>query len=59
MPLVLDEALAGMEPASARSILGRLERMATTVQVVILSEELATSSWAQSLGDERALVVQR
>jgi len=59
VPLVLDEALAGMEPASARSILGRLERMATTVQVVILSEELATSSWAQSLGDERALVVQR
>jgi hypothetical protein len=59
VPLVLDEALAGMELASARSILGRLERMATTVQVVILSEELATSSWAESLGVERALVVQR
>jgi hypothetical protein len=59
VPLVLDEALAGMEPASARSILGRLERMASTVQVVILSEELVTTSWAESLGDERALVVQR
>jgi hypothetical protein len=33
--------------------------MAATVQVVIVSEELVTSSWAESLGDERALVVQR
>ena len=59
VPLVLDDALAGMDPALARSILDRLERMASSVQLVILSEELATSSWAESLGEERALVVQR
>lgn len=59
VPLVLDDALAGMEPSSARSILARLERMAATVQLVVVSEELATTSWAESLGDERALVVQR
>src|SRR5690606_25353518 len=35
VPLVLDDALAGMDPALARSILDRLERMASSVQLVI------------------------
>jgi hypothetical protein len=59
VPLVLDDTLAGLDAASTHRVLERLERMAATVQLVILTEDLSAASWAESLGTERALVVQQ
>jgi uncharacterized protein YhaN len=59
VPLVLDDTLAGLDAASASAVLERLERMASTVQLVILTEDLTAASWAESAGPERALVVER
>lgn len=56
VPLVLDDALVGLEPSASRSILDRLERMAATVQLVVVTEDLATAAWAEGLGDDRAVV---
>jgi hypothetical protein len=51
--------LAGLDPPASQSVLERLERMSSTVQIVIVTEELASMSWAENLGPERALVIQR
>jgi hypothetical protein len=59
VPLVLDDTLAGLDPNAARSILQRLERMSSTVQIIIVTEDLASARWAEDLGAERAMVVQR
>jgi hypothetical protein len=58
VPLVLDDALAGFDPEPTRRLLDRLERMASTVQVVVVTEDLTTAAWAESLGPERAAVVE-
>lgn len=59
VPLVLDDALARFDAESTRSLLARLERMAATVQVVVVTEDLDTAAWAESIGAERAAIVQR
>ncbi len=58
VPLVLDDALARLDPTSTREILDRLERMAATVQVVVVTEDLPAAAWASQLGPERAAVVE-
>lgn len=58
VPLVLDDALAGFDQDSARRVLGRLERMAATVQLVVVTEDLVTAAWAEALGPERAAIVE-
>jgi hypothetical protein len=58
VPLVLDDALSLLDPVSAREVLDRLERMAATVQVVVLTEDLSAAAWATQLGPERAAVVE-
>lgn len=57
VPLVLDDTLVGIDVDPARRLLDRLERMAATVQVVLVTEELGTAAWAESLGPTRAAVV--
>jgi hypothetical protein len=59
VPLVLDDTLAGLDPVASRSILQRLERMSSTVQIIIVTEDLGSARWAEDLGTERAMVVQR
>jgi ABC-type phosphate transport system ATPase subunit len=58
VPLVLDDALSRLDPASTREILDRLERMAATVQLVVVTEDLPAAAWASQLGAERAAVVE-
>lgn len=57
VPIVLDDALAGQPPAVVRRLLDRLERMAASVQVVILSDDTDIREWAHEIGPERAAVV--
>lgn len=56
VPLVLDDALAAFDAELSRRLLARLERMAATVQVVVVTEDLVAAAWAESLGPERAAV---
>jgi hypothetical protein len=57
VPLVIDDALAGQEPALVHSLLDKLERMSEAVQVIYLSDEPAVSAWAEGVGIQRAAVV--
>lgn len=57
VPLLLDDALAGLEPGEIRHLLDRLERMADAVQVIYLSDDPVIAAWARDAGFERAAVV--
>jgi hypothetical protein len=57
VPLVLDDTFAGIDPDNVRSLLGKLERMAETVQVVYLGDDPTVANWATEVGFERAAVV--
>ena len=57
VPIVLVDALEGLSGADVRRVLDRLERMAASVQVMILTEDDEVAAWAQSVGEDRAAVV--
>lgn len=57
LPLVLDDALAGLDAADVAHLLDRLERMAETVQVIVVSDDPAIGAWAEGAGAARAAVV--
>ena len=57
VPLLLDDALTGLDEDEVSHVLGRLERMAEAVQVIVLSDDPLASSWALLAGDERAALV--
>jgi len=57
VPLLLDDALRGLGADEVDHLLGRLERMAEAVQVIIVSEDPVVASWAVSAGPARAAVV--
>lgn len=57
LPLLLDDALAGVPEPGLGRILGRLERMADAVQVILVTDDPAAASWAALAGPERAAVV--
>jgi hypothetical protein len=57
VPLVVDDALAAL-PSNARShLLDRLERMASTVQLIYVGDDAEVASWAERAGRDRAAVV--
>ena len=56
-PLLLDDALLGVPEPELGRILGRLERMADAVQVILVTDSDAAASWANLAGSERAAVV--
>lgn len=58
VPLVLDDALHGIPPDSLTHLLERLERMASAVQVVIVTDDPAVTAWADLVGPERAALVE-
>ena len=58
VPLVLDDALTGFAADRMRLLLARLERMASTVQVIVLTEDLTAAAWAEGVGPDRAAVVE-
>lgn len=57
LPLVLDDALAGLDQEEIEHVLGRLERMAEAVQVIVVSDDPHAAAWAHLAGSGRAAVV--
>ena len=47
LPFVLDDALRGVRGEGLDHLLGRLERMSSAVQVVILSDDDEIAAWAE------------
>ena len=47
VPIVLVDALDGLAGADVRRVLDRLERMAASVQVMILTEDDDVAAWAK------------
>lgn len=57
VPLVIDDALASIDPEGLRHVLDRLERMAGAVQVIHLSDDETIGAWAQAAGEDRVAIV--
>lgn len=57
LPLVIDDALRGLDRQAIHHILHRLARMAETVQIIVLTEDPAAQEWVAEVGAERAAVV--
>jgi len=57
LPFVLDDALRGVRDKGLDHLLGRLERISSAVQVVILSDDGEISAWAESIGPDRAIAL--
>jgi hypothetical protein len=57
LPLLVDDALRDLAPADVEHVLGRLERMAAAVQVIVVSDDPAAATWAGMAGADRAAVV--
>jgi hypothetical protein len=55
LPFVLDDALRGVRGDGLQHLLGRLERMSSAVQVVILSDDNEIAAWADAIGADRAV----
>jgi hypothetical protein len=58
VPLVIDDALAGQHDDLVRALLDKLERMSEAVQIIYLSDEPVVTNWAESVGIQRAAVVE-
>lgn len=57
LPLLLDDALRGLDAEGVSHLLGRLERMAEAVQVIVISDDPLVAAWATEAGSARAAVV--
>jgi hypothetical protein len=57
MPLLLDDALSGLDDIEVTRLLERIERMAASVQLIVVSESAALGAWANAAGLERAAMV--
>jgi hypothetical protein len=57
LPMLLDGALAGLDPDGVVHVLQRMERMAAIVQIVVLSDDPHVEAWAREAGPERAVLV--
>lgn len=57
VPLVLVDTFRGLDDTSVRRVLDALDRMADSVQILVLSDDTNVSSWASEKGLERAAIV--
>ena len=57
VPLVLDDALAGVDAAGSRWLLDKLEAMSDAVQVIYLTDDPVVVGWAANAGLARAASV--
>lgn len=57
LPLLLDDALRGLSEGEVAHLLGRMERMAEAVQVIVVSDDPLVAAWADEAGPARAAVV--
>lgn len=56
-PLLLDDALRGLDAQDVGFLLSRLERMTDAVQLIVVSDDPVVLSWATNAGIERAAIV--
>lgn len=57
VPVVIDGAFDEFDDEQVRSLLERIERMASAVQILVLSDSSAAAAWAGEAGIQRAAVV--
>ncbi len=57
LPCVIDDALSGVEGDGLAHLLGRLERMSSAVQIIILSDDRDVAAWADGIGADRAITL--
>lgn len=57
LPILLDDALTGLDADQLGHVLGRLERMADAVQVIVVTDDPDAASWALLAGEDRAALV--
>ncbi len=57
VPLLIDRALDGLTGDEIQVVLDRLERMAAAVQLIVISDHEAASTWAERAGEQRGAVV--
>jgi hypothetical protein len=57
LPLLLDDALVGIDPEQVSHLLDRLERMADAVQLIVVSDDPSLEAWVASVGPARAAIV--
>jgi hypothetical protein len=57
VPLLIDDALRGLDANQLNHVLGRLERMADAVQVIVISDDPLAQSWALTAGSDRVALV--
>lgn len=57
VPILFDDAFAELPGEQAVRLAAGVERLAAAVQVVLLSDDEDLATWADGLGDERAVVV--
>jgi hypothetical protein len=57
-PLLLEEPFAGLSDSQVRHLLGRLERVAESVQIIVVSDHPALEAWVAEAGEARAALVE-
>jgi hypothetical protein len=58
VPLVVDDAFAGLPADEVRALLDKLEKMAEAVQIIYLTDDASITNWAIEVGFQRAAVVE-
>jgi DNA repair exonuclease SbcCD ATPase subunit len=56
VPVVVDDALHGLDPGEVLTLLARLDRMTDTIQVVYLTEDATVVEWAGQLRPSQGAV---
>ena len=57
VPMVIDDAFLGLDPDETRSLLGKLEQVSESVQIIYLSDDPMIIEWTASVGLSRAAAV--
>jgi hypothetical protein len=57
VPMILDDTFARLPPGTAPLLLDWLERLASAVQIVVLSDDPQLATWLEGVGPDRAVEV--
>ncbi len=57
VPMVIDDAFLGLDAAQTSSLLGKLEQVSESVQIIYLSDDPTIIEWTTSVGLSRAAAV--
>ena len=57
VPMVIDDAFLGIDPDEVRSLLGKLEQVSESVQIIYLTNDPVVIEWTASVGLNRAAAV--